>query len=610
MKKKNNYNLSKYDVVFCESIEVLKAAVNMGLSTNAIVKSTSPALINSSPFNMKVISLGDTLASTEIISLVEKLPFLVAQVESCLKMDIKDDLIHVLVARQVRNILSYCHCSLLLDKSDFHEKRAILRYASNDNVLNSRLNPSWASLLKCNPIAKTFDIVPSSDDVQIVIEKSPHFIDRFKYKTNSEWMYKFWMAFWKYVPNTIAPRIILNSGNNPLLRETAAAMSGKGYALKKIVSKELKESSLAENEQDLIFNKVSRILNEFLINNAPLEAVSVIEEIFKTNLNKSLAQYSGAKAIWKDELSKPDYTHVKAIMVNTLIKPSDIGFYAAAKENDIPVISFQHGHGNEINKHQYLNEIMEEHFTSDVVVGFSDAYFNDRDLRGKNKVSSGVPLEYFRGEKYRSQKEEDSEELLYVSTALYGGHHLYPLGATYNDKKKYDFERKLIADVLSKLPHRVLYKKYLAQLFSENPSDLLEAEFSSSINFDNRNENLSFILPDHRVLITSRATSTLGWCLASEKPVIFINFSDHYPLIDSVENLLKEGGFLFNTNDDDFFSDLHVFLSQPIEKIEAEWNQKKSAREKLMKNIFGFYEKCAGKRAANEIEKILRKNNK
>lgn len=600
----NNNKLSKYDVVFCESIEVLKVALNMGLSTTAIIKTTSPALINATPHNMKVISLGDSLAPEKIISLVEKLPELIVQVRACLEGCIDDSLISILVARQARNLISSCYHALLLDENDFHGERAILCYGSDDEVLNKRLNLPWPNILASNSLAKVFDIMPESKDIKVVIEKSPSFIDRMKYKSCSEWIFKFWSLWWRYIPTRLSRGVILNSGNNPLLRETAAAMSSKGYALKNMLPQKSIEFNVDKNLQEKIFKRVLPVVHEFLADNIPKSAISNIEKIFEIDLLKALSEYYGSKKIWTDEFSKKEYFNIKAIMINTLIRPSDIGLYASAKKISVPVVSFQHGHGNEINKHQQLNEIMEEYFTSDIVVSFSEAYFKNRYIEEKKKVFPGVPSEYLRGAQYRKEK-NGAEDILYVSTSVYGGHHLFPLGSTYSDIKKYRFERDLIKNVFSKIPHRVLYKKYLAQLFTENPSDLLEAEFSVNINFDNKYENLSFILPDHKVLVTSRATSTLGWCLASKKPLVFINFPDHYPLTPEIEEIFKEGIFLFNANSNSFYQDVHELLSRPINEIESEWENKSEAREIIMTDIIGVHDGCAGKRAAEKIDEIL-----
>lgn len=598
-------DLSGYEVVFCDSYSALKKALVKGLPDDIVVKTTSPVLIHTQPSNFNIQPIGDSITAETVNNFLKTCPYFISDVINKLKENISDDLVRILIARQVRNLLIPCYHSFLLDESDFTEKRAVIRFSTGNEAADKRLNLPWPELLDNNPLMVVFDMTSEGSELQIV-ENAPKRIDRYKYKSKSEWAFKFWEMFWKINSASLSRGIILNSGNNPLLRETAAAMANKGYALRKLVPCE--ENETVENDEyyELVYRNVEPVLQEFLNNHVQKKAIPSLERIFKINLKNALSAFFNSKKTWEKELFKSRYVKTKAIMVNTLVLPSDMGIYAASKELQVPVISFQHGHSYEYVRDQYINDIVDECYTSDFVVGFSEKYFENKSKSddSKKKISAGLPAEYYRGSKYRKPKKA-GEDILFVSTTIYGNHHLFPLGSTHSDFKKFNFERNVINNVLKKIPHSVLYKDYLAQLFTENPRDLLQEEFSNDINFDEKLENLSFILPDHRILIVSRATSTLGWCLTSGKPVIFINFSDHYALSSDVEELFKEGIFIFNADDNSFFSDLHKFLSKSIKEIEAEWSSKKTVRKKIMVDILGANNNYAGKKAANEIERIL-----
>ena len=47
------------------------------------------------------------------------------------------------------------------------------------------------------------------------------------------------------------------------------------------------------------------------------------------------------------------------------------------------------------------------------------------------------------------------------------------------------------------------------------------------------------------ILITSRGTSTLGWCLSTQKPVIFINYNNHFQVTKEFTEDAKQSIFCF-----------------------------------------------------------------
>ena len=86
-----------------------------------------------------------------------------------------------------------------------------------------------------------------------------------------------------------------------------------------------------------------------------------------------------------------------------------------------------------------------------------------------------------------------------------------------------------------------------------------------------------------KVIITSRATSTIGWCLLSNKPLIFINVPYWFELKEEMKELFQKSMFYFNYSDKNCLSSLKDLLSLSLNEIEKLWNEKEKDRKKLSK---------------------------
>jgi len=141
--------------------------------------------------------------------------------------------------------------------------------------------------------------------------------------------------------------------------------------------------------------------------------------------------------------------------------------------------------------------------------------------------------------------------------------------------------------VFSCLPHKICYKNYPEDNRRYADEDPILAEVRTKENMDlfNRKIDMRYLLSKHRVLVTTVATSTLGWLVMSGKPVVFINQSHNGPLTSNAHSIFSKGLFLFDDTKG-FHERLYNFLSLPIAEIEKLWAQKKDAREEMVKQFF------------------------
>ena len=146
-----------------------------------------------------------------------------------------------------------------------------------------------------------------------------------------------------------------------------------------------------------------------------------------------------------------------------------------------------------------------------------------------------------------------------------------------------------------------MYKNYPV---AGNLSDcILNDEISSikNIKLIKKNYDLIYFLKKRRIIITSGATGTLGYCVLSDMPLIYIDCNNYMPLKNELIPLFKNSFFYFNISDKLFFSKLREFLNMPMKEISDLWDKKKKDRDKLIKSFFSVNTKTAGKEACNKI---------
>ena len=189
---------------------------------------------------------------------------------------------------------------------------------------------------------------------------------------------------------------------------------------------------------------------------------------------------------------------------------------------------------------------------------------------------------------------------MYVSTQLYTGN-IQLIRGDSNDLTMANHEISIIDHVLSRIPHRILYKTYPATRYLDPDPVTLRALGTTNITVFEDNLDLRYLLPDAKVIVTSRATSTLGWCFMSGKPLIFIDIPNSLPLKPEARDALQQSVFLFDSSEPGFLEQLFSFLSKPIKEIEQLYSDMKLKRDVARDAFFQTGGTGAGKRAARLI---------
>ena len=157
--------------------------------------------------------------------------------------------------------------------------------------------------------------------------------------------------------------------------------------------------------------------------------------------------------------------------------------------------------------------------------------------------------------------------------------------------------------VVCKIPYKIDYKPYVIEnlrYLDEDPV-LAYVEKQPNLNLLNSNIDARFLLSQYKVIINTRASSTLSWILLSEKPLVFINIKNESSLKENLKKEIKEAIFYFDDSDPNYKKSLIEFMSQPLQVIESMYNKKKDRRNSFIKKYFSKYNFGAGKRTKNFI---------
>jgi hypothetical protein len=194
--------------------------------------------------------------------------------------------------------------------------------------------------------------------------------------------------------------------------------------------------------------------------------------------------------------------------------------------------------------------------------------------------------------------------IIYVSYNIYRGN----IGQFISFKTDYSssiWEKNIINKVFSKLPYKVCYKTYPEETrrYADTDPVLQDIHASENITLLSDKVDMRYLTDPYSVLVSTVATSTLGWLVMSGKPVVFINQKNKGALTDDAYTSISKGIFVFDGDENNFHKNLVDFLSKPLSEIERLWEDKKCARKQMIKDYFTEYnyDGDAGKRAAKII---------
>jgi hypothetical protein len=597
-------NLTSSNTVFCDSKYALNQAHTDGLSLDAAIFSSSPAMLMSNLSNIHNIELRwNQSEMKKFQTSINKFSRDIFDKANSLNINREKA---ISIAQTSVFFHSFLFKAACLKKEDLKEPRLIIKVNGNSGPQGVSMNAPWDVLLVNNPNLKVVSYNLPNDDVGEKKSKV-NLYSRFRIAGYETIIFRMLTKLYKFVPNFIFRGDILVAKENELIIETSSALISDFYRVRNIKIKKIpvKFNNNYEFLNVALKDIVTKRLGEWVIP----ELVTICEHVFFEMMQDKLSEIDQLEISWHDYLS--NQSNIKAILTNYPCNSFGFSLAKVCRDKNILLVSAQHGIGKEIQATKE-NEISYEINCSDIVLTYNKLAANIADKSyfsyGKSFVS-GLSMRHLR---MKNSAIIDSKKIpiCYISTNLYKGN-ISGFDTWHTDIERARVEKLIIDEILMKLPHKVQYKAYPEENKRYSDVDPIIEYLKNQNNIELFIENIDmrYLVSNFRLFITSSATSTLTWPLMSEKPVVLINYNNHKQFDSKTADDLSKALFMFNFDEEDFLEKIVNFLSKSIQEIEKEWNKKLSYRQKVIQKYFSEYSQGAGKRSAKIIKNaILNKN--
>jgi hypothetical protein len=614
MKKYINENLifSEYDNVFCDSLEAISWAHKHGLSKDAVIYTSSPAILHSDLSNINHIEAGWSKLklrkfNKEMLKFSEDVFTAIKGLNGVTRGEA------LLVATESLRFHSFLYKAICLKKDDFYKKLLFIKVDTKLGGYKKDLNSPWDLLLSGNSNFKIHTYIPSKYKFEKMSVKGVSFIDRLKLAGLESIIYRLSLNISKFIPKNLIKKTVLVNKENELAIETIAQLIIKGYVVRKINITDFEGKKL----EDFDFSKYRKVLTGLVLKR--IEGW-VCAEVEKTCVNYWLSIVeSKLKYIL---LNRESYRDVlpfnnKNIIVfsGSLSNANGLALYDVCNERKIPIVTALHGVTHEISSLVKVRSCRFDSSASDLCLTHTDIsskVHNTTFFSHAQSIAVGLPSRLLRMSSCNKENNSINSSLLYVSTCLYRGNYSAHFVEFENDYLSFQRELGLVSNVFSKMTYTVSYKGYP----EENPRYIDEdplinyVKSVNNIKYIEDKVDVRYLLSEYNIVVTSGATSTIGWLVMTGKPVVFINWKSHMPLTTDAKKYFKDGLFLFDGDRKNFYNDLRLFLETPRNKIQKMWDKKSCSRDVMVKKYFTKYTDKPGERSANIVFNFIKNYHK
>ena len=601
IKTKNN-NLRSYlkdaDYLMVETLEELNVCIKHGLNKKTKVISFNPHVLYNKTYDIE--SPEKNLNSNYYTNLAEITKEYSGRVYNQVYDYTKDRCLAKYSSQYIIAIQNVLNKSSLVLELVKRSKLVITYPDFSKNSLNTRINGDFYNFIENFDNINTFQIrYENKDQFQLGRDPLTKFWKRFYFEGFNSILFRVLTIFCSRFNKYWQGKVLIYSHENTLLKGTASYLFRKGYFIEKlsakINNKKLSKNKILDKVVNLIFPNILEY-QEKIFKNLYNEKCSFF---FQPFVKKYISDYLNYKAYWERYFINYKKNKIAVCLIGTPNSAMELSYIEVAKKNSIITASFQHGITKEISEDILSIDVLYE---SNIV----DYYFVFNEEAAKNSkksrfnIASGhvVGLAEDMKKGLKNQKYNKAQPILYASTTLYCGNRGIPGRSGTSDINKANFEINLIERVLSKLPHQVQYKPYFSKRYAGPSVELEVAKNKNNISINFAEVDLRYIVGDSRIIITSRATSTLGWCILSGKPVVYIENEDNR-LNEIASKEFRKNLFFFDVREKKWDIKLRELLSLPLNTIEKKWKQKEVNRKFFIEKFFGDQETNAEKNCAS-----------
>ena len=428
----------------------------------------------------------------------------------------------------------------------------------------------------------------ASDANRLARDPKSSFLERLKFEGGTSILYRLCSIICKPISKYWPGKKFYYGHENSLLKKIVLKLFLRGYIMLEFPRNIALDNKLGYNKELLNILKhikpVMKLYQEEILND---KLYNYRQKFFDISIKKYLSSYLNAKLYWEKEFSKGTQKKIFACLIGFPSSALELSYAFVAKKHNVITASFQHAISKEIsNDILSTDSVYESNITDYYFVYNSNVVDNSKKSRfhSSSDIVIGIPDDL---KKLMLKKSTDKSfpPILYASTTLYTGNRGIPGRAGESDIDKASFEIDLINNILGKIPHKIHYKPYFSKRYTGPVIEWEYANLQSNIILNSDEIDLRYIINKSRVIITSRATSTVGWCIYSSKPLIYIENKDNR-LNNKIKAIFKKSLFYFDVCETGWKDDLKKLLSQSITKIEKDWKKMENEREQYFYPYF------------------------
>lgn len=333
-----------------------------------------------------------------------------------------------------------------------------------------------------------------------------------------------------------------------------------------------------------------------------------IADAFSRRAAQAVAAYRTSLPAWRRVFAECAGGRPAAILTNHFTAPVGDGLYRVARELAVPHFTVQHGATPEFSPVLDSIDHCAEIAGTDGFFAFSDRMAeraNANRHRCGKAYAIGTPAEMQRIHGRNSQKMLDGP-ILYVSTQALLGTRMRPVVQGMSDLESVTWETRLVREVFDRIAHRVVFKPYRAVRYPDPNPTHQAARTSANVRFFEDWIDLRYVVSAARVIVVAHTASTFHWCVAADRPLVYLHSPAQWPLHADAREALESVFFVFNDSSPSFPEDLRAFLSQPLEAIETKWRERAEPRRAFIERFLGAWDAGAGKRGARIVLEAIR----
>jgi len=491
-----------------------------------------------------------------------------------------------------------------LDEGDFTDRRLFIYVDGKHGPLGNIMNAPWDKLLVQNQLFSVVNYKIKNDFWDVLTTHGVSKWKRFRLAGYETIIYRLAVKFFNILPNRLFTKELLMPNENEINIEIASALVLRGVKITKIQNKPSpndQKTRISKNRA-LLFKELELVMRRRVEQWITPSGVEVVMSLFLSHIEERIKEFERLTNEWDVVIAQSDVRKKSAVLVNASGNIRGHSLAYSCRKKNIPLISSQHGITVEIKNTKHMLDIDFDNSVADVMLSYNSKIINveKKSYFDKSKhYEIGMPLRLIRMKNISTVMSE-SPPIVFIST------NLYHIGLSQSPRTNYinaRFEQEIVVDILSKLPHKVRYKTYPEDNRRHADMDPVLSDVNKADNIElfSKKIDMRYLVSEHSILVTTCATSTLGWLVMSGKPTVFINQKNNNPLTDEAYKSLSKGIFVFDADEQDFHKNISDFLSQPIDKIERLWQEKEGAREEMLREYFSAYNGGAGKRSAKII---------